>query len=36
VWGGRIYWVDREEGYVQLNKSGLIFYEDFADGYDAS
>jgi len=21
VWGGHIYWVDREEGYVQLNKA---------------
>ena len=36
VWGGNVYWVNREEGYVQLNRSGLIFYEDFRDGYDAS
>ena len=34
IWGGDVYWLDRGEGVVKLNRTGLIFYEDFRDGYD--
>ncbi|RLF01934.1 MAG: hypothetical protein DRK00_10695 [Thermoprotei archaeon] len=36
IWGGDTYWVDRRAGEVKLNESGLVFYEDFRDGYDPS
>ena len=36
IWGGDVYQFNNDTGAIVQVKSGLIFYEDFRDGYDSS
>ena len=36
IWGGDVYQFNNDTGAIVQVKSGLILYEDFRDGYDAS
>lgn len=36
IWGGDEYEFDGDEQIIVLKDSGVIFYEDFRDGYDSS